>query len=112
MIIWNPVFFNVSNASLTPGVGSPVSGNLCSQIVPSKSMTMGVFSIISFPLFQVIPFKSPLKKGDSGGCVFSGLFYNPLAPFPKGDSLCHTSYNPLKQMKIPIQSSSQENTKL
>jgi len=42
------------------------------------------------------PFKSPLTKGDSGGCVFSGLFYNPLAPFSKGDSLCHTSYNPLK----------------
>src|SRR3972149_8642184 len=47
-------------------------------------------------LFQVIPFKSPLAKGDSGGCVFSGLFYNPLAPFSKGDSLCHTSYNPHK----------------
>src|SRR3972149_4545400 len=25
-------------------------------------------------LLQVNPFKSPLKKGDSGGCVFSGLF--------------------------------------
>jgi len=63
---------------------------------------------------QVISFKSPLRKGDSGGCVFSGLFpfsrgqvYNPLAPFikgdfegnpfSKGDSLCHTSYNPHKQ---------------
>jgi len=28
-----------------------------------------------------------------GGCVFSWLFYNPLAPFSKGDFLCHTSYN-------------------
>ena len=30
-------------------------------------------------------FKSPLEKGDSGGCVFSWLFHNPLAPFIKGD---------------------------
>src|SRR3989304_3510753 len=34
----------------------------------------------SFTHYQVIPFKSPLAKGDSGGCVFSGLFYNPLCP--------------------------------
>src|SRR3989339_1083563 len=33
------------------------------------------------PEHQVIPFKSPLKKGDSRGCVFSGLLYNPLAPY-------------------------------
>ena len=37
---------------------------------------------------EIIPFKSPLTKGDSGGCVFSGLFYNPillLYPPPEGD---------------------------
>ena len=45
---------------------------------------------------QVSPFKSPLIKGDSGGCIISVLFYNPLAPFSKGDSLCQTSYNPHK----------------
>src|SRR3972149_1218841 len=49
-----------------------------------------------FLIYQVIPMHSPLIKGDSGGCVFPWLFYNPLAPFSKGDSLCHTSHNPLK----------------
>ncbi len=49
---------------------------------------------------QVTPFKSPLEKGDLGGCVFPGLFpiprfyedefhedkfTTPLAPFSKGD---------------------------
>ena len=44
----------------------------------------------------------PLNKGGFWGLCFSGVItstssvqvYNPLAPFPKGDSLCHTSYNP------------------
>jgi len=46
---------------------------------------------------QVIPFKSPLTKGDSGGCVFSRLFYNPLAPFPKGDFSSLMPYDPPKK---------------
>ena len=29
---------------------------------------------------QVIPFKSPLTKGDSGGCVFLGYFTTPVLP--------------------------------
>jgi len=28
--------------------------------------------------------KSPLKKGDSGGCVFSGYFTTPSPPFLRG----------------------------
>ena len=34
---------------------------------------------------QVSLIKSPLTKGDLGGCVFSWHFYNPPAPFSKGD---------------------------
>jgi hypothetical protein len=67
---------------------------------------------------QVIPFKSPLKKGDSGGCVFPGLFpiprfhedefredkfTTPLAPFIKGDFYIHYLLIRINKMKIPIQ---------
>ena len=58
------------------------------------------------PLTKGECFKSPIEKGDSGGCVFPGYFTTPLppllrgilkeTPFPKGNSLCHTSYDPLK----------------
>ncbi len=40
---------------------------------------------------RVIPFKSPLINGDSGGCVFSVLYYNPLATFCKGVFILHTT---------------------
>jgi len=52
---------------------------------------------------QVSPMKSPLRKGDSGGCVFLGYprfhevnFTTPFAPFSKGDFASHVSCNPLK----------------
>src|SRR3990167_225934 len=64
--------------------------------IPMMIITLYLFNVLNtckvasfiFLLSQVIPFKSPLTKGDLGGCVYSRLFYNPLAPFSKGDSLC------------------------
>src|SRR3990167_4007567 len=55
---------------------------------------------------QVSPFKSPLAKGDSGGCVFSWVILQPpLPPFLRGflHRICHVIR--INKMKIPIQSS-------
>ncbi len=48
-------------------------------------------------IYRMFTLQVPLKKGGFRGLCFFGLFYNPLAPFSKGDSLRNTSYNLLKQ---------------
>ena len=69
---------------------------MCAEAVPWRCHRSLIADALLALKIQVNPFKSPLKKGDSGGCVFSGLFYNPLAPFFKGDFLSATTKNPLK----------------
>ena len=77
------------SSPLERGAGG-VAANLHTPLSP---LSRGESQKIEIPEHQVIPFKSPLTKGDSGGCVFSGLFpiftrtslQPPVSPFSKGD---------------------------
>src|SRR3989339_1593304 len=56
--------------------------------------------------YKLAPFLNeliPLRKGGIRGlCFFLGLFYNPQAPFIKGDFYTHYLLIRINKMKIPI----------
>src|SRR3990167_3591549 len=74
-------FFSIILTSSWQSIPSII--NLC--------VSMCSFTIMSIP--QVIPFKSPLAKGDLGGCVFSGVILQPpLSPPLAAATPCRLGY--------------------
>ena len=76
----NPPLGPTAGSGLQPELSGLLNTDVRANDVISKDINTGV------QVANLNPQKSPLTKGDLGGCVFSGgRFTTPFGPFSKGD---------------------------